>query len=279
MALSQLRYREHRPSPALRVHVRAIWELSGPCDDPAPQRLLPDGSMSLWFNFGAPLRWAAGEGRAVGKGRALLLGELRRSFEVASDDALDVVGVSFWTGHARTFVDAPLREVVDRLTVDPPLSASLTDALGASLVSAEPVDRVALVDAALVQALATRRGPSSTVRHALALLDRDDDGPPRVASIASRVGLSPRQLERRFVDEVGIAPKALASVLRFRRALHELRARDVDVSDVASRCGYVDQSHLIRDFTRFTGASPRRFAMHESPRARGEWLARAARPS
>lgn len=277
MALSATRYREHPPSPALRAHVRVLWELSGPCDDPAPQRMIPDGAMSLWLNFGAPLLWASGAGHHVPSGGTVLLGELRRPFDLSSDGALDVVGVAFLPGAARAFVDAPLRELVDRLVADPPLAPPLATGLARSVLGAEPHQRVPLLQQALASALGAARAPSAPVRRALDLLERDETG-LRIATLAETVGLGPRQLERRFADEVGIAPRALASVLRFRRALDAMRAGGADFAAIALRCGYADQPHLIRDFSRFAGTPPARFAASEAPRTRTEWLADPRRP-
>ena len=271
MALSQLRYREHLPSPTLRTHVRAIWELAGACDDPAPQRLLPDGTMSLWVNFGAPLTSPTGDD--VPTGGALLLGELRRPFEVGSRGALDLVGVSFCTGSAGAFFDVPLRELVDRQRTDPPLTTARARARLRSVAAAEPEDRLALVQAALVDALAAPRRARPSIRQALALLGRAVAA-PRVTSLAETVGLSPRQLERGFADEVGIAPKALASVLRFRRALAAITRGRAELAAIALDCGYVDQSHMVRDFTRFAGVPPTHFLAREAPRHRPEWLRR-----
>lgn len=271
MALSGTRYREHAPRPALRPRVRAIWELAGACDDPAPQRMIPDGTMSLWFNFGAPLTSRSGDD--VPTGGAVLLGELRRPFEISSRGALDLVGVSFWTGRAGAFFDAPLRELVDRQVADPPLATAHARAGVRAVAAAAPRDRIALVQDALSSALAVPRRASPPVRQALALLGRDHE-PPRVASLAETVGVSPRHLERGFADEVGIAPKSLASVLRFRRALAAITTGGAELAAIALDCGYADQSHMVRDFTRFAGVPPTRFLAIEAPRQRPEWLRR-----
>lgn len=268
VALSLTRYREHPPAPALRAHVRTIWELSGRCDDPRPQRMIPDGTMSLWFNFGAPL--TADTGDDVATGGTLLLGEVRRPFQIGSRGALDLVGVSFHTGRARRFFDAPLRDLIDRVRATPPLMTAGARALARAVLDAEPRDRIALVQRALTHALAAPPASSPPVRRALALLGAAPSA--RVASLAETVGLSPRQLERRFADEVGIAPKALASVLRFRRALAAITHGDRDLASIALACGYVDQAHMVRDFTRFAGVPPRRFVTVEAPRQRPEWL-------
>jgi methylphosphotriester-DNA--protein-cysteine methyltransferase len=68
------------------------------------------------------------------------------------------------------------------------------------------------------------------------------------------------QLERLLRVWVGISPKPLARIARFQAAL--VSAGEQPASDwayVAAEQNYVDQAHLIHEFSGFTGASPTRF--------------------
>lgn len=56
--------------------------------------------------------------------------------------------------------------------------------------------------------------------------------------------------------DVGVGPKALHRVIRFRRYYGALRDGHPG-SDAALASGYYDQSHANRDFRAFAGASPR----------------------
>jgi len=92
-------------------------------------------------------------------------------------------------------------------------------------------------------------------------LIQGSSGAMRVRDIASRCGLSCRQLERLLRVWVGILPKPLSRIARFHAAL--LCAAEQPASDwtyVAAEQNYVDQAHLIHEFSGFTGASPTRFA-------------------
>ncbi|UOQ99780.1 AraC family transcriptional regulator [Hymenobacter sp. 5317J-9] len=85
----------------------------------------------------------------------------------------------------------------------------------------------------------------------------EHDGRVSIEALAQGVGLSRRQLERRFLAEVGTAPKLYASLVRFNRAFRLLAADALpNWQDVAYACGYYDQAHLIREFRRFTGHAP-----------------------
>jgi AraC-like DNA-binding protein len=82
-----------------------------------------------------------------------------------------------------------------------------------------------------------------------------DAGNLTVERLARELGVNRRQLERRFAAEVGLSPKEVAGVYRFRRALASLCAGGAAAS-VAVSCGYFDQSHMTRDFKRYSGRTP-----------------------
>ncbi|MEW5853648.1 MAG: helix-turn-helix domain-containing protein [Myxococcota bacterium] len=96
------------------------------------------------------------------------------------------------------------------------------------------------------------------VERALTLLSTCRDEELSVAGVARTLSLSERQLERRFLDRVGLTPKKYASLRRFERAV-ELAQTAPSLTRVALDAGYYDQSHFIRDFRRFAGTSPSRF--------------------
>jgi AraC-like DNA-binding protein len=81
----------------------------------------------------------------------------------------------------------------------------------------------------------------------------------RIAALARSLGVSERTLERRFDDAVGLSPRRLARVLRFRRAWEAASRAQVEAwSLLALDCGYSDQPHLIREFRRLAGTPPGR---------------------
>jgi len=80
----------------------------------------------------------------------------------------------------------------------------------------------------------------------------------RVETLCRELGWSRRRLAARFRDEVGLAPKTAARLLRLERAA-ELAAAGVEWVQVASACGYYDQSHLVNEFRQITGATPTQF--------------------
>jgi AraC-like DNA-binding protein len=78
-----------------------------------------------------------------------------------------------------------------------------------------------------------------------------------VGSLARHLGWSERHLQRVFRVRVGIGPKALARITRVQRAiLLAQRNSRLTWAAIAARSGFVDQSHLIREFRRLAGDLP-----------------------
>src|SRR5580692_7372871 len=67
-----------------------------------------------------------------------------------------------------------------------------------------------------------------------------------------------RLVTERFRREFGVPPKTYARIIRFRRTLGMLNrvGRERTLADVATECGYYDQSHFNRDFTALAGCTP-----------------------
>jgi AraC-like DNA-binding protein len=87
-----------------------------------------------------------------------------------------------------------------------------------------------------------------------------------LAQLATRASLSTRQMQRRFLADVGMGPKLLARVVRFQRVFERCQAGG-DWAGIALSCGYFDQSHLLRDFRQFAGEPPVAFFQAAASRA------------
>ena len=260
-----LNLREDAPVPELRGHVQRFWQLQGACDDLDDQLVVPDGCMGLVLSFGSPLEQVVAGKPAVARSNTLFIGEIRRPFTTRVRGGLELLGVQFCPGAALAFVDEPSAALVDRLADEAVLRRSLAREIACTVHGADREDRLERLQAALVSALAgrRRRGPSPLVRAAVGML-ATEEGATRIEALADQLGVSRRQLERRFRAEIGVAPKTLAMVLRFRRVLGAIERRSEGWPAMALRCGYFDQAHLIRDFKRFTGRTP---GSHPAPGA------------
>lgn len=153
------------------------------------------------------------------------------------------------------------------------LVVELEDLRGAAVV--ELVDRLAstsswderfaVLDDELTRWAADGPDPDPAVAWAWNQLDATS-GAVEVGPLADETGWSRRHFIKMFRDQVGLAPKATAQVLRFNQARQLLAERRVgtSITDVAMACGYADHSHLTREFKRIAGTTPSAWLAEQS---------------
>ncbi len=241
-------YVEVRPAAALRRFVETLWvhRIEGP-PPPEGRRLLPDGRVHFV--------WIAGLGMRIA-------GPTRQALRPPSLGRMVAFGATFHPGAAPYLLRTPASEMLDRHVdldaIDPRFATRLDDAL-----SAAPDARAGV--AALAHELARRIDgtddvPDPAVREAVAVLD---GAAVTVADAAAKAYISERELQRRFVHDVGYAPKTLQRVLRFQRFMGQLALPRAELAGAAARAGYADQSHLSREARRLSGLSPRQLVGYQ----------------
>jgi AraC-like DNA-binding protein len=250
-------YLELSPPPPLDRVVHRFWFLrTGSGAEPGIQTIVPDGRCEIVLHLGEPFAELDAAGRPRPQRRALVAGQLTGPLRLASRPGADVIGIRLRTGAAHRLLAAQ-RELTGRVVpladVVRGLEPRLLDAVRGETDAGR---RTARLCAALAGALSCR--PAGAVEAAVARLGTGQ--PTTIAELARSVGITPRTLQRRFQAEVGLDPTLLRRILRFRAAFRLLeRLPPGRWSRVASRAGYFDQAHLIRDFRRFAGTAPSAF--------------------
>jgi AraC family transcriptional regulator len=94
------------------------------------------------------------------------------------------------------------------------------------------------------------------VKRAKEILASNLDGRVQLKEVARECGLSVSHFSRSFRRSVGAAPHNWLLTRRIDAAKEKLRDGRLSLLDVALGCGFADQSHLTRVFTRIVGVSP-----------------------
>jgi AraC-like DNA-binding protein len=251
-------WRHRQPRRSLR---RDVVSISGYREAVALhfRQILPASlTFSLIICFGEPFH--------IGLGRTPPTQPVSPSF-VAGMTTVPVVVDSFGSAScitihltpigARTLVNCPMKEFAGRM-------AAFDDVLGCAgaalreRLGNEPdwERRFDLVEAFLADRLNLSQRYASPTAWAFERL-LQTGGAERVEAIAEKLGWSRKHLAARFHDEIGLAPKIVARVARFNRAIARARRSGaVSWADLAIDSGYFDQSHMVRDFKTFVGESP-----------------------
>ena len=238
---SDLTYRECQSPAGLTGVVECFWRREPWRPVNHGLGVLPDGRIDLI--------WAEGD--------LLVIGPQTRPVRRPLPPDVVVIGVRFPPAVGPALLGLSAHELrnthVPLEAIDARPAASLRCDLAAIEDSAAAAPSIAR---AIAKRLDSRRSPDLAVRHAAALLE---DPNARVRHVAGALGLSERQLQRRFRAAVGYGPKTLQRVLRFQRllsALKDERDQPAGLASTAAATGYSDQAHLSREASEFSGQSP-----------------------
>jgi len=251
------RYQEHQPPAALRPFVRTIWTYAAPAPAPAVQRIAPDGCPELILDIGSPYEEQGEDAVFRLQPRASFAGRRPRHLALRPVGPVELVAVRFEPDGARNWLGHAACEATDR-RLD--MTARLA---GVTAPAGDPAAQVAV----MVQLLEDHRRGNAwsldpTVRAEIEAASADRPSPARSPA-------DQRSLQRRFSDHVGIPPRMLRSILRFRRVFdHAHSPEALGWLEAGLEAGYFDQPQLARDFRRFLGCTATEWARDQIGLAR-----------
>jgi AraC-like DNA-binding protein len=253
------------PTPPLAEFIERFWYSS---EAPVHQkvRIVPSGTMELVFNLDEDelgIYDTEQPGSYKSFSGAFFSGTYARPLFV--DTREHVMGVHFKPGGAFRFLGVPANELTD-IHVDLEALWGRADLREHLCAAATPARRIRILESALLARLENTSEEHRAVRAALDIITRNA-GEARIRDLAAHLGLSHRHFIKAFSNQVGVTPKLFARVQRFQRAADLTRSSSTtDWADIATACGYFDQSHLIHDFRTFSGLSPSEFHRQRNER-------------
>jgi AraC-like DNA-binding protein len=163
--------------------------------------------------------------------------------------------VRFRSGMASGLLGLPASELLDA-------RVPLREVWGRDAVSLEEQattnqTKLAALEAALVSRLPLAEPHDALVLAAVDRLSKRSTN--RVDELSRLLGISDRQLLRRFKSAVGYGPKTFWRIARFQRLLRLARttpAEQLSLARLAGDAGYADQAHMTREVTTLAGVPP-----------------------
>lgn len=235
---------------------------------PVRRQELPATGIVLIFDFGPTLHFLDGATDAV-VGRhpgGFLAGLSEQPVLTETTGAQSGLHVNLTPLGARRLLGMPMSEVANRVIGVADAFGREGTGLATALREANSWPaRFALIDRAAARRLAATEpvlGLASAAWHRL----EQTAGQISVGTLATELDCSRKHLSAVFRDQIGLTPKRLSRILRFRHAIH-LYDRGVCAgwADIAYASGYADQAHFAHDFRHFSGATPTEFLLRRRP--------------
>jgi methylphosphotriester-DNA--protein-cysteine methyltransferase len=260
-ALGAWTFHECRPA-ALRASIESIWEVEGTVTH-TRERIFPNGRIDVLVNLGPPQRIVEGEGLTRFE-TTCVSGLQMRPLVVESMRETHVFGMRFRAESAYALLAAPLDGLRGRLVELPDLLGAAARALAERLAAAPSFAERARLACRWVEEQRGRTRPVSPYVAWIASEIEATNGAARIGALRRRAGVSPKKLAADFREQIGVTPKLLARLTRFRLALALLQEGG-SLADAALSAGYYDQSHLALDFRELGGLTPREFIASRYP--------------
>lgn len=245
-------YRELLPPPELENVVLSFWEFAAPSDPDhvVDQKIFPDGCISLFFYHSAKRSISV-----VG-----ISGLYRKSQSKPISPGDTVWGMRFSPAAAFAILKSTPQNLVGRSTFDESEYPHLMNGLRADLRSVRSLETAMPVFGERVRFAVDSPYFDGKMNIAVRQIDKVN-GDIRVSEIASAIGLSIRQFERRFKASSGLPPKIFIRARRMRAlAIDLIDERSNSWSRRATDLGFADQSHLNHEVSSITTVSPGDFA-------------------
>jgi AraC-like DNA-binding protein len=240
-----MNYQEFPPAESLAKAIECYWFIQGNARS-VSNTVFPDGCMDIIWDFSNNSFQRDNE-------RMFVVGNMTRPIEVFSVGDTDLFGVRFRPGGLSRWIRVPLNEFTDT-------SASLKDVLkvpeSVRVLLLKTKTRAKRIE--VLNNFFLRNEISCNSSPWQFGLDRliKTKGNLSIQKISGEAGISQKHLERKFKEHVGITPKQLSIVLRFRELREKLDKKPLDLLQLAVDLNYTDQAHLAKSFKSMAGITP-----------------------
>jgi AraC-like DNA-binding protein len=240
-------YREYAPHVLLSPYIDCYWVDRHEHGQPGTFRILPDACMDIIFNF-------TGDDDPL-----FLVGTSTTYIDKTVCGTSDYFGIRFRPGGLYAFTRQPMHEFTDNKVYLKDLSRSfyvlLVDAVRQEMSDSFRIKRI---EEALLRFMSAQT-LKPVHQFILASIGHiaNSGGRISIPELADHACTGERQLQRTYMEMIGVSPKTLCNITRYIRARHYIKKwPDISIEEVAHENGYFDRSHLFREFKRFSGKAP-----------------------
>ena len=241
-----LYYKEYLPAPILQPFVHCIWELKTQkqLDKLYFYRVVSDGCLDLIVDC------QSFQG-------IIVAGVTDHALEIPVFNSASYIGVRFLPAGINHFDKFPVANLQNQMVGIADVVGNKWNELALRLFECwHTRDRLQLINSFLINQLSKNKiTVHPALENALHQILSADGHLPIQKKAASYI--SPRQLQRLFLEDIGCTPKVFARIIRFQKTLYQMNhGRPGQNRSAFYHFGYTDQAHFIREFKLFYGTTP-----------------------
>lgn len=257
MLFFKMRHEEFEPPEELRDIIKCFWYNRIDSEElQSSFEVLPDGYAEIIFHFGSACS-IFDNGSLQALPSPFLMGLLNQPVLFNTKNRLEIIGIRCFPWTVFDLLGLPSGKYGVRIFEHPiaQLQSTLNQCIHADRID----DALAHVTQYFLNAR-PRIAIDSTLFKAGSAM-REANGAMPVSQVAAAAHATVRTLERKFKQSSGHTVKDVSGLIRFEQVRNQLWLYpNSSIAGLAHELGYTDQSHLTREFKRYSGATPAAFA-------------------
>ena len=253
-----MHYQETLPHSILAPYIKCIWTLE--MDENTPQsidKVLPDGTVEMIFHYGNITDSVNEKGESISVMQNCVVGQADRFMLLKTHAGAGMVSVRFTPMGLSYFANMPIHTLTNTRVEFEDIWGKEANELNDKLWYATSFNnRVAIINDFFIELLKQKQPVfNRRVETALAHIHLNN-GVFKVKELADKVAMSERNFNRRFTESVGLSPKAYSKVVHLQSIISKAQAGEHIKHTLMDESKYYDYSHMVKDFTYFTGETP-----------------------
>ncbi len=255
-----MEYDISKPSAFLSQYVKQYWSLEDciPAEKEHIQRIVPNGLFEMIFYFGN--KPETSDPNKPINDNIILTGQLKNYHDIKVTGKLSLFAIYFLPHGLSMFLDLPIKEIFNysvplRLIIKDKVN-QLEDDLSQAMSFEQ---RIGIAENFLITQIRKneKKYKYDRIRNVINQINQAK-GMIDIEELASGTFLSRKQFERTFAEFIGTSPKQFLKIVRFQNAIFEKSKNNaLSLTEIAHKCGYFDQSHMISDFKTLSGITPK----------------------
>lgn len=250
-----MQHQEFESPEELRDTIKCFWynrRESGELE--SSFEIMPDGYVEIIFYFGTCNISYNGIFQPLPS--PFIMGLLNQPAILNTKNRLEIIGIRCFPWTVFDLLGLPPGK--DGMhTFEHPI-AQLQSTLNEYIEAGNIDEAVALVKQYFLDARFRVAGDSTLSKAGTAM--REANGTMPVSQVAAAAHATVRTLERKFKQSSGYTVKDVSGLIRFEQVRNQLWLNpDSSIAGLAHEFGYTDQSHLSREFKRYSGTTPAAF--------------------
>jgi len=252
-----MHHQEFLPPEALRDTIKCFWynrRDSGELQ--SSFEVQPDGYAEIIFHFGSAFSMAHNGGLQP-LPSPFMMGLLNQPVIFYTKNRLEVIGIRCFPWTVFDLLGLPSGNDGVRIFEHPiaQLQVKLNECIHAGGID----EALAQVTQYFLNARLGVATDSMLFKAGIAMSEAKGSIPVREVAAAAHATV--RTLERKFKQSSGYSVKDVSGLMRFEQVRNRLwHYPDCSLAGLAHELGYTDQSHLSREFKRYSGTTPAAFA-------------------